>query len=412
MNATNNRRIAIVSHTLPPDSNGQALVLGRLLEGFDAGSCCLISGEACPETSLPIEHVKIPAGPRLKRIRPLESLIDPLQLSLDLRWWSRSLEKVVRDRQLHAIVACTGEVYELPAAARAAKRAGVPFFPYIFDWYRFKYSCLAGLHGWMIRRYASRAEGPMLRAARRVIVPNEPLRDEYQRRYRVASLIVRNPTDFAPPESVGPAWPDEPLTICYTGAVYQAQLDAFTRLLAALDQLPEGGVRLELYTDATPDWLDQHGLRGPIDHRPRVPLAEVQQVQRGADVLFLPLAFHSPYPEIIRTSAPGKMGDYLASGRPILAHAPADSFVSWYFREHECGVVVDNESVDGLAKAVQRLASDEALRRRVAANARRCAERDFGIDRARRRFGEAVGLPVGDAPASGPSPLSDQPHAA
>ena len=75
-------------------------------------------------------------------------------------------------------------------------------------------------------------------------------------------------------------------------------------------------------------------------------------IQRNADILFLPLAFNSPYPEIIKTSSPGEIGEYLAGKKPILVHAPSDSFISWYFRKYNCGCVVDDDDSEKLAAAI------------------------------------------------------------
>ena len=86
-------------------------------------------------------------------------------------------------------------------------------------------------------------------------------------------------------------------------------------------------------------------------------------------MLFLPLAFDSPYPAVARTSAPAKMAEYLTARRPILVHAPADSFVSSYFRPHSCGVVVDEVDPIALAQALERVIGDSELRKRVCAAA-------------------------------------------
>jgi glycosyltransferase involved in cell wall biosynthesis len=117
-----------------------------------------------------------------------------------------------------------------------------------------------------------------------------------------------------------------------------------------------------------------------------LPPDSIAEVQRRADVLFLPLAFESPIEEVLRTSAPGKMGDYLATGRPILVHARPDSFLSRYFREHECGVVVDINSPSAVAGALERISTDEALRKAVGEKARERARIDFDPALARAAF--------------------------
>jgi hypothetical protein len=110
---------------------------------------------------------------------------------------------------------------------------------------------------------------------------------------------------------------------------------------------------------------------------PHVDLQESLAIQHDADMLFLPLAFHSPIPEVLRTSAPGKMGEYLSSGRPILVHAPQDSFLSWFFRQHRCGVVVDSPDCGLLADAVRDILAGSGDLPEMILRARRIADAEF-----------------------------------
>ena len=93
-----------------------------------------------------------------------------------------------------------------------------------------------------------------------------------------------------------------------------------------------------------------------------------QQVQRAADILFLPLAFDAP--ELVQTtSSPSKLPEYLAAGRPILVHAPRTAYLCAYARERLFAEVVDVADVDELARAVERLATDTELQRQLVAAA-------------------------------------------
>ena len=115
-------------------------------------------------------------------------------------------------------------------------------------------------------------------------------------------------------------------------------------------------------------------------------------MQGQADILLMPFDFNSPAREVIRTAAPGKLGDYLASGTPILAVVPGDTFVAWYLRHHDCGMVVDRADVDAVADAIRRLLSDAELRGRLVANAAARASEDFDPGHAQRTLLRALGV--------------------
>jgi glycosyltransferase involved in cell wall biosynthesis len=187
----------------------------------------------------------------------------------------------------------------------------------------------------------------------------------------------------------------------YTGAVYAANHDTFRNLLAAID-LATIEARVHVYTAQSTGELAAAGIEGALEIHDHLPGADVPAVQRSGDVLFLPLAFDTPFPSLIRSSNPGKMGEYLASGRPILAHAPPGSFVAEYFREHGCGVLIDRLDPQALADGLERIVCDDELRRRVAHSARERALADYDIRRSREAFGALVGLrplPDRDTPA-------------
>ncbi len=181
------------------------------------------------------------------------------------------------------------------------------------------------------------------------------------------------------------------INIVYAGAIYHAHYDAFRNLIAAIGRLERFDTRLHLYTFQPESELKRNGISGNmvVYHRHMSHL-EVPKVLRQADILFLPLAFESPIPEVIRTSAPGKLAEYLSVGRPVLVHAPRDSFVSWFFREHRCGVVVDKDNPQVLSEEMDRIVSQREIEMEICANARAVAESEFGIDVMKRKFRELI----------------------
>jgi glycosyltransferase involved in cell wall biosynthesis len=137
-------------------------------------------------------------------------------------------------------------------------------------------------------------------------------------------------------------------------------------------------IRIHLFTAQPVEWLDANGIRSPqiVLHSHAVH-SEVMQAQNRAHVLFLPFAFDSTIPEVIKTSAPGKTGEYLASGVPILAHVPANSFVSWYLKTHGCGLVVDVNDIEVLKQSILEILSRAELRATLGRNAQERARIDF-----------------------------------
>lgn len=359
------------------------------MKGRHPSDYCLISKQALggahflsleegriPETRYHLERDLASRG-FLGRSPLFEALTVPLAVLL--RAWR--ILRIIRREKCDEVVACTGDLIDIPSSYIASRLAGCSFFVYLFDDY---------VYQWVdpkTRRVARLFADVIMKRANGLIAPNEFLRDDYRDRFGVECLLIRNPGFPIVDEAIGRRHEDRSgSTIVYTGAVYHAHFDSFQRLLAALDLLQRPGTRLHLYTFQSEAQLQSAGLVGPVVLHKHLSLAEMAGVQRGADILYLPLAFNSPIPEVVRTSAPGKMGEYLGSGRPILVHAPRDSFLSWYFKDHECGLVIDEPDVDALAGGIERLLIDPQLQKALARRAFGLAKGEFSPSIARQRF--------------------------
>jgi glycosyltransferase involved in cell wall biosynthesis len=388
-------KTGVVSHILPPSPSGQAMVLYRLLEDISPDRYCLMSrvnykrdGEGGVGRLPARTHYLGPAF-RLNvtdRLR-LSDAVVPVNTAFEVVHRARQILRVVREESCDLVLACSGDLCDLPAAYLASRWAQVPCIAYMFDDYAYQWTGV-------FRSISRRLEPMVLKKVKGVIVPNEHLQREYGRRYGILSKVIRNPCllpDIAALDLEDRVFDPEGIHIVYTGAVYHAHYDAFRNLVSAIEGLGRPDVRLHLYTSQPEAEIARIGIRGPaVSIHPHILPSQVPGVLRQASILFLPLGFDTPIPEVIRTSAPGKTGEYLSAGRPILVHAPGDSFLSWYFRENRCGIVVDRSDADQLSSAIGTLLADETLRSDLGARARSAAERDFDLEAVRPRFREAL----------------------
>jgi glycosyltransferase involved in cell wall biosynthesis len=357
-------------------------MLYRILLGFASEDYYLISREEYVKEEgngdyLPAEYFSVsPPGilryiARLRMPYPVRVILTTLILLVSR---TTKLVKLIRKHPVQAIIACTGDVVDIPSAFIASKILGIDFYAYILDDYVYQW---AGYH----RSFAKAISPWIFKRSTGLIGLNEYSCAEYIRRYHVDCLMVRNPctmdTLTAP---INSEWPLQAgkIKIVYTGSIYHANNDCFHNLIMAMDVLESYGVELHIYTDQTVEQLSDQGvLSAKVHIHPQILDSEVFKVQRDADILFLPLAFDSLIPEVIRTSSPNKMGEYLASGSPVLAHVPVDSFVAYYFKKNHCGVIVGESNVDLLCECIKQIINDVELRRNVIFNARACSVRDF-----------------------------------
>lgn len=391
-------KFAVVSHVLPPLWSGQSVVLSRLLSDLDPSTYCLIgggdtgmmggSGEYLPKLRAPHYGLRPPV--QIKRgvrfgIHLIRAFFNHALQILEVLPRAQRIAEVLRREHCQAVVSCTGDLINIPSAYVASRLVNIPFYAYVFDYYSHQMTMPAA------RWFAGVVEGKVLQDAAGVITPNESLKCALQNRYGIQPVVIHNPCDleaYGDGPQLATTSASQEVRLVYTGAIYAAQLDAILNLIAALSLLQHLHVRLHLYTAIPVDTLAKMGVSGEaVVVHGHLPATEIAQIQRQADVLFLPLAFDSPYdPEIVRTSAPGKTGEYLASGKPILVHAPGDSFIARYFSQHECGLVVDRRDPHILALELGGLLADADRRRVMCENAWKRARCDFDVRVSREQF--------------------------
>nr|WP_321504122.1 glycosyltransferase [uncultured Methanoregula sp.] len=323
-------------------------------------------------------------------IRAASKIQSGRMLDCALRLRTYQIKKIVRKEKCGAIIVCTGDLFDPPAALIAAKELGIPVILYTFDDYAFQ-----GANP-LLQSFAHSHERDLVRDAAAIIVPNECMHKEYRDRYGIDAATIHNPFDINEYERLAratcakaPATPGK--SIVYTGAIYDVHYDAFRNLIAAISLQETTPAGIHLYTPQSPHHLIGNNITGPhvVVHK-ALPVTEMPAIQHNADILFLPLSFNPRFREIVRTSAPGKIGEYLASKKPILVHAPEDSFLSWYFKKYQCGLVVDEDNPGLLAEAIRRLLTDEKLCQEITRNAYERAKTDFDATAAREKLSRLI----------------------
>ncbi len=309
---------------------------------------------------------------KIRRFRFLgRSVVEALYVLRNVRRIVRAARRAVRERGITLLLGISDDGPALIGTYWVHKKTGIPYALYLFDLYR-------GNDFSAVGRFLARVFEPWLvRGASAVITTNEVTQDFLRQRYgrSIRSCVIPNsafPEEFERFRNKKPA--DPPYTIVFTGNVYWAQEGAVLNLIRAMDKLRDLPVRLLLYI---PNATGK--VRSAVEGRPNVTLtsasqSEVARVQCEATLLVLPLSWGTKAPDIIATATPGKYTDYLASGRPLLVHAPSDSCVAREVKKHGSGIVVDRDDVAALAHAIREFLGDPSAGRDYVDNALRVFE--------------------------------------
>jgi len=394
------KKFALISLGLPPSQSGQSMVLYHLLKQFDPQKYCLISLKNFHQykclgncsTQLKAKYFFLHPDYQIVRLMTkTASLVrTALLLEIILKLRIYQVKKILQKEQCKVVIGCTGDLFDPPAAFLAGKELGIPFILYTFDFYSRQW-----IHP-VLREFSEKKEREMITGPSRVIVPNECMRKEYFQKYGIQATVIHNPFDLTEYErnvKITRADNSNDPKIVYTGAIYDAHFTAFHNLISAIEKTGIPNLKLHIYTPQSISYLKKNNITGiSVEIHKHLPNNQMPGVQRDADILFLPLAFNSQYPEIIKTSAPGKIGEYLAAKKPVLVHAPSDSFISWYFRKYNCGCVADEDNSEKLAQKIIRLLSDTEMQKLYSENAYSRAKDDFDLHVAQKKIYDMLNL--------------------
>lgn len=360
MNA--NRRLLVVAYAYPPSSLSAAVRWGALTKYLaEMGhSVTVVTSDSfgMPSVPDPVEVVR----PRSLETAPLMSRRD---LNPRVAWAPfaiRESRRLLRQKTFDCFITTSppesAHLVGLLVGRRrpawiADFRDGWCFEPYTV---RFQSSAALAMDRWLERKVALTADI--------AVGVTRPIANDLAERLGVKSHWIPNGWDPAASPSADQLRvdvTDDGLRLVYTGGLWGEWGRTPEPLFRALKKVasPPDAPRLRLVHAGKlkPEdqaLVDTTGVADLFEHVGQLDRAGALALQRSADVLVLITSRNS-------SEATGKIFEYLAAGKPILALADGNE-AERIVRETNTGVVVPPDDVDAIADALRRAARGELAR--------------------------------------------------
>jgi glycosyltransferase involved in cell wall biosynthesis len=289
--------------------------------------------------------------------------------------------RIARRRNASWVVSVADDGFSVIAGSVASRLARRPHVVWVFDpWEENAYS---DAERWLARRLERR----IWRNAAAIVVHGDEMSRHYERKHGVRCDVLPTPVDIAAWRRVPPRRPPRrrEREVLVAGAVYWLHADALGRLAQACRELDD--VRVTVV--ASPELLDARAVAADRVES-WLPADRFRERLRLADVLFLGLGFESPAPLAVLTSTPARLPEYLASGTPILVHAPPGSHLAEYARREGFGALVDREDPELLARTLAGLLDEREGSEERARKGWRLAESRHDADAVAARLAEVL----------------------
>ena len=220
---------------------------------------------------------------------------------------------------------------------------------------------------------------------------SDAMSTEYKRRYGKIFIPFHNPIDtdkfLRIPEKQ--SYNQNEFRILYIGRIGIANRESifsFSRFISEMTH-KSLNVLFHIYTPNidSPELFRIKKLRN-VSVFPAVEHEEIPVLLQSYDLLFLPLDFSRDGIKYAKYSMPTKASEYMISGTPILVYSPAETAISEFFIQNECGYCVTTNSSNELVIAVEFLIDNEKYRNKISSNAVYIAMDRFDVSKVRSGF--------------------------
>lgn len=363
-------RVLLLSRSIPPETSGSAIIVGNLAKQFSSREMVVAGERPFGRPTV----VWLPEWPQL--VHAIAGWPPGMR---GARWW-RALQfpllvlhcfYLVRKYRCTAIVVVFPHEAFLLAGYLAARWTGAKLFPYFHNTYAENRRGLSG-------RVARWLQARVLKHAAHVLLMSEGMVRLFRDRYpEVKCSALPHCYNGVQPVFAPPPEPRSPPRFVISGTISESCQEATMRVCEAIAHVP--GAPLTLLSGTPHGLLRRLGLLRPSVRHETVSHDHVVVRLRDADFVVLAHGFRGALSdEEYDTIFPTRTIEYLICGRPILAHAPRDCYLTRFLREHDCALLVTEPTVPALLDAIEQLRRDAALRARLVRNALGAAQQFRG----------------------------------
>jgi len=358
-------------------TTAMAIIMRNLLSRFNRESFTVIS-EPVPGT--PARY----PGARDYDFAPLPSFL-PKRLQLV---WQRSQVPVasakaasmIKDLDVRVVVVCHVDMHAVKVARNAAKATRTPWTPYIHNmiWENYRDT--------KYEKEAIKVQKYVFEEASSLIVMCDGIKDLYKERYNIESRsIVHN--HIEPVRESLPAGPVK--SQCFlSGHIYWINIHAVKRIIEAARRFD-----MPLVVTAPETGLASAGIADQVRREFYPERSDYMAALEEQAILVTALDWpgeSTQSEEELMTLLPTRVVEYLAVGRPVLAHCPPESFMAKFLLKHKCAKVVTDPSVDAVADGIRQLLAGGEAVDAMCQSGLDTVRNVFGIDQVAAEFQDEV----------------------
>lgn len=371
-----NRKILLVSWSVLPRPGGSSIIVENLARNFSRDELVVLGGKDWKT-------------PQMERAGHLPRFLYSFtefhlfgrghRFFAGLRKWRfqplvEHIKAVIREEQIDYIIGVYPDDFYCYAACRAATELKIPFSSYFHNTY---------VENTAVRDpRAQQMQSEIFESSEFIFVMSKGMQRFYEEKYQLPRVVplVHTFNDFPKTNTSRESLIPERshYRLAAIGNFNESNMEATVRFANAIRS--DDRFSLSLYTHVPKLLLQKRGLDTRlIEHQGFVAPDEVHEVLQQYDIAVLTHGFTGGYGEIeYRTIFPTRTIPLLLSGKPIIAHSPAGSFLNDFIREHACAELVDIAKEQAVIAGLERIIKDSSYQQQLVERAQKTAQLFYG----------------------------------
>lgn len=382
-------KLLIISWNLHPWPTGSSVIVNNLVEKLGKDDVVLIGEKHPTLTSTWSNNL-----PKIHYIDPNFNILGRGQTHL--RWFRYlSIEKQVKNIAIQEgvtkILGIFPDDFYIFLAFRLSKILQIPFYTWFHNTYLDNYSGYRKI-------IASVLQPIVFKSSKKIFVMSDGMKQYLDQKYPNTDFITLE-HGFKLPATKTKSFhtldKNGKIKFLFTGSLNESCRDATVRLIKTILSIPQ--YEVHLFTgNPIKDFAEYGLISDRLIYHGFVSLDELYNCISDYDIMLLPHGFIGDRTDVeFKTIFPTRTIPLLVSERPILAHSPADTFLTEFLVKNNCAWLVTVENEGTIKETILEIIDNDEMALIKSKNALKTAE-IFRIENILKKLNSHLGLTLAE----------------
>lgn len=347
-------KLLIICWTIHPWPTGSSIIVNNLVENMKKDSAVVVGEKHTTLFSAWPENL-----PKLYYINPNLNFNGRGQTHL--RWIKYlSVENQVKNialkEEVTKILGIFPDDFYLFLAYRLSKKLNIPLYSWFHNTYLDNYTGYRKI-------FASYLQPKVFNRSKKVFVMSDGMKNYFNSRYQNINFSTLVHGFKLPEFSLQPISENKIQTkkvkFLFTGSLNESCRDASVRMMKVIINQPH--YELHAYTGNPKIDFENYGISGDrFFYHGFINLFQLYEEMKNFDIMLLPHGFIGNRTDVeFKTIFPTRTIPLLLSGKPILAHAPAETFLVEFLIKNDCAWVVTTQNEFQILETIKEILNNE-----------------------------------------------------